>query len=232
MKKGFTLLEVVIVVIVILILSTVGIAGYKQVLDNAYQRVCGVNQMCLIKAVENHFLTEGIAPATLGNLDIEHIHKAYTEVMQEAGWQARLAYAFIRFSAPREACAEIDELKDFVDINEMAKYGIRAEIMRCPAKRGDGVSYGINTALRGYSRWKNVPLDTVIIADCENTTFAGTDYTFRHIKNLGTKKLAQGITKGKRKITEEQTTLNTIEDEHRDDYHDYDTEHDHKQKLN
>lgn len=194
---GFTISEVLICVVIILILATLAIAGYSQVLDNAYQRVCATNQTIIMRGIERHFLTTGIAPATLGDIELEYWKDAYAEVMKNRDWQTKLSYFLVKITTAKEACADITKLEDLVNPVEMKVYGIMPDVFHCPAnKTPGGPSYGINVALKNYDRWSNVPADMSLIADCTGYSFSSEDnFSFRHKMKLGQERVAQAITK-------------------------------------
>lgn len=194
MKKGFTIAEIIVTVTITLILATIAIATYTQTVDNARQRVCASNQTVLLKAVENYFLTTGVAPATLGDLSPEQVHKAYVEVMQNRDWLTKLAFFVTKFSFGHCAHAQIiNNLSELVTPAVMQSYGVAANAFQCPADTGGGISYGINGALRGYSSWADVPDSLQIIADCDSYIL-GTPAA-RHKARLGTQEISISVTK-------------------------------------
>lgn len=196
MKKSFTLLEVTVTTVIILILATLGIVSYRQVLDKTYQKVCATNQMLLLGGVEQYFLDTGVAPATLGDIKPEHLRRAYVEVMKKADWFTKFSYFFVRLNRPKQAFAGIVNLEDLVKPEKMQEYGVPAEVFLCPADRNRGISYGINTNLKNYNKWKDVPADMVIIGDCDSYTFSSpAELAYRHIQNFGMKSITQITTK-------------------------------------
>ncbi|MBL7084590.1 MAG: type II secretion system protein [Candidatus Omnitrophica bacterium] len=207
MRRGFTLLEVVVAVTIVLILATLALASYRQVVDNAYQEICATNQILHLKCIERHFLETNVAPASLGDIKLEHYREAYAEVMKEAGWFTKFSYFFARLNTPKEAYADIEDLKDLVDWEKMQAYGIPREVFRCPADRNAGISYGINTNLKNFNSWNAIPQDEPIIGDCDSDTFASeAALTDRHIKNFGITNVALSATKaGRIRSTERQT---------------------------
>ena len=52
-KKIFTLLEVMVVTIIVLILAGLGVLSYRQVIENARQRVCTLNLKVLEEALKS-----------------------------------------------------------------------------------------------------------------------------------------------------------------------------------
>ncbi|MBN2119827.1 MAG: hypothetical protein JW734_02060 [Candidatus Omnitrophica bacterium] len=190
MRKSFTLLEIVTVLIVAGILATAGIAGYRQALDNARQKVCGANLQALEAAVEIYALENDVLPATLTQLSPEQVKKAYAKVINNRDLVTRLCYAFVRMNIPRFAYAA------FLSEDNLGRYGPHAEIFRCPADRDGGVSYGINSGFAGQPLPSAaVPgVSFVIVADCENSVFSSEgELEHRHIKNFGATKLALAV---------------------------------------
>ncbi|MFH1245179.1 MAG: prepilin-type N-terminal cleavage/methylation domain-containing protein [Candidatus Omnitrophota bacterium] len=195
--QGFTISEVLICVVVILILATLAMAGYTQVMDNAYQRICSTNQTIIMKGIERHFLTTGIAPATLGDIKLEYWKNAYAEVMKDRDWQTKLSYFLVKVTTAKEACADITKLEDLVNPAEMKVYGMMPDVFHCPADRTSGSpSYGINAALKNYSRWKDVPADMTILGDTDRSTFSSEDeLSYRHKRRFAQEQVAQVLTK-------------------------------------
>jgi len=176
------------------ILSTLGIATYRQLLDNAYQKVCETNLKTLEAAVEMYALEKDALPASLGDLKPSHVKKAYAKVMRKEGWFTKFSYFLVRLNTPKEAYAQ------FLTYDNLSKYGPASRVFHCPADTNGGVSYGINSKLAG-KRWGDIPEDTLIVADCDSHTFGNLAY--RHIKNLGAKRVALGIKKNREKVRKE-----------------------------
>ncbi len=60
-KKGFTLVELMIVVVIMAILVVVAVPIYNSVTDNAREKTCLDNQRQLISSVGNIFMMKGIS---------------------------------------------------------------------------------------------------------------------------------------------------------------------------
>jgi len=192
MRKSFTLMETIMVVVVIGILSTLGIATYRQLLDNARQKVCETNLKTLETAVEMYALENDALPASLGDLKPSQVKKAYAKVMRKEGWFTKFAYFFVKLNTPREVYAQ------FLTYDNLGKYGAASQVFHCPADTNGGVSYGINAQLAG-KRWRDISEDTWIVADCDNYTFSSSGaLAYRHIKNLGVRRVALGVKKNKK----------------------------------
>lgn len=201
MRKAFTLVEVMVTLILVLILATLAMAGYRQAVDSARQKVCATNLITLQMAIENHFLTTGISPAILGEIRPECLRDAYAQVMKEQGLLTKLAYLLVQWHSPKQAYAQINNVADLVDYAKMKGYDIPLQVFQCPADHTPppgGTSYGISYDLRSYARWRDVPADLVLVGDCESPTFTdpAQELEPRHLKDLSLHKLYQGVTKG------------------------------------
>ncbi len=179
MKRSFSLVEIITVVFILLIVVTFGIAGYRQLVDNARQRVCETNLKALEAAVEIYALENDIVPATLGDLKLEHLKKGYAKALQEGGWFTKFAYFIVKLNTPSEVYAQ------FLTPENLKKYGVVEEIFHCPADKNGAPSYGINANIAG-KKWSEVGEDTIIVAECDDYTFDSLDdLAPRHIRKMG-----------------------------------------------
>lgn len=181
MKKGFTLLELIITLLVVFILVTVGGVSYKLVLEKAKARVCATNQEVILRAVKVASLEAGV----LGELDneryLEHIGNAYAQVMKESGWWTRFSYFFVRLNTPPEVYADVGK---YVDPQYMKKYGVEPQVLVCPSDRNGPPSYGVNTALEGI-KWGDINEGIVVVGDCDNVSFTQvSDLSGKHYTTL------------------------------------------------
>jgi prepilin-type N-terminal cleavage/methylation domain-containing protein len=212
MKRGFTLIEIAITVVVIGILATITMASYKQFVDLSRQKVCQTNLLVLKTAVESYAVRHDAFPATVGDLGPQDVLNAYAKVMDKNSWLTKFSYFVVRLNTPKNAYAQISTMRDLVDPLIMESRGIRPKIFECPSDNtSEGISYGINANLIGR-RWSNITDNVVVVADANSYTFTnkqderGVD--FRHIKKFGTEKIAQlAIRRGK----VEQATLQQID---------------------
>lgn len=192
MKKSFTLGEIIIAVVIVLILATLGLAGYRQVIDNARQRVCESNLKALEAAVEIYSLENERFPATLGDLKLEHLQKGYARVIKDNDWWTKISYLLVKLSSSREAYAQM------LTPDNLSRYGVDAQIFNCPADTNGAPSYGINASLEG-KQWSEISDDTVIIADCDSYTWRNTS-NFAHRHKKFWKKRFANFTRKNRKI--------------------------------
>lgn len=199
MKKGFTLMEVMVATVVVAILSSIAIAGYRQAVDLARQRVCETNLLILEAAAREEALERGALPGVLGSLEPEVLYRAYAEIMKDRSWLTKFCYFFVKLNRPKEAYAKIEKLKDLMIAEKMREYGIEPDVFVCPADQTDeGISYGINEKLLN-KKWKNVHNNRIIIADCNSRAFKNkNDFAYRHIRRFGFQKVAQVVRKGGR----------------------------------
>jgi len=109
-KKIFTLLEVMMVTIVVLIVAGLGVLSYRQVVENARQRVCALNLKALGEAIKFYSLEEDKLPATLGELKLRHLRKAYAKVMREGNYLLnKLSFFIVKINTPSLAYGDEDE---------------------------------------------------------------------------------------------------------------------------
>ncbi|MBU1367779.1 MAG: hypothetical protein KKE55_02425 [Candidatus Omnitrophica bacterium] len=193
MRKNFTLIEIVIVVIILAILVSAAIPIYHNAVESAKERVCVVNQQALLGAVEIYALENDELPADISKLRKEHIEKAWAKVSKQGGWKLKLAYFLVDLDAKGLACAWV---KNYLgDVKHLS----------CPKAPPGGNSYGLNANVANMSQedYANIDSKTIIIADTDGTTFdpaATTPYSYRHEKyiigQLTPEKRALGIRKG------------------------------------
>jgi type II secretory pathway pseudopilin PulG len=92
MKKSFTLMEIVVVLIICGILATIAIPMYQSVLDSSKAKVCYTNQLTILKAVDIYTLENDRMPISLTMLPAKYIQRAYAQILPKASWKIKLAY--------------------------------------------------------------------------------------------------------------------------------------------
>ena len=183
MKKGFTLVEIIVVAIIVLILATLGLAGYQQLIENARQRVCATNLRALLAATEIYALEEDKVPASLGELKLEYLKKGYAKAINKRDWLTRFSYFFVKLNTSSQAYAQ------FLTPDNLEKYGVTKDIFHCPSVRISNVtrepvgpSYGLNPNLSAsYDKWADIPGGEWIVADCNDFSCSG-GFANRHFK--------------------------------------------------
>lgn len=186
--NGFTLVELVVAVAVLLILATIAFVGYQRLLDRAREAVCTTNVKALSMALESYILDQEAVPATLGGLELRRLERAYAKVMQEADWLTKISHSVVEYSMSREAYATV------LTHENLKRYGISDKMLRCPSAPDGAVSYGINRQLL-TRKWESVQEDAIIVGDCDGPVFNNEDQLATRHRG-GT--VAVGATKDKR----------------------------------
>ena len=206
-KRIFTLLEVLMVTVIVFILAGLGVLTYRQVVENARQRVCALNLKTLGEAIRIYSLEEDALPATLGELKLKHLKKAYAKVMREGNtFLNKLAFFIVKINNPSLAYGKD---KPFLTPETLEKYGVTEEIFHCPDDPSGRISYAINIRLAG-KKWKDLPSKTplVICTSCPvkgkngGNVFdpSGKGICGRHFKNLGFTKIVLGVLKNRKVV--------------------------------
>lgn len=204
MKKGFTLLEIVIVLVVLGILATLSLPLYQNTIENAKIKVCETNLKAIRAAIEIYGLENDRMPGSISQLKPEHLRKAWAKIFKEENsWKIKLPYFIIDLQNKGLLYAQDSFVRRYL--------GGDIKLITCPKDetpprwRDDGTiegrSYGINiiVAEKNYKEYKNLDKDTLVVGDCEAETFESPErLTARHIswKITGKKKYVITITKG------------------------------------
>lgn len=178
MKKSFTLVEIVTVCVVILIIASMGLVTYRQILDNARQQACAITQTTLVAGIEIACVENGgVCPASMSEYKPEHFQKAYAHVQKDLRWPAKLSLLFLKTVNQNEAFAYPDPTQ-----------------YKCPADNTpEGISYCISTKILG-KKWKNgIVSGSLLVFECDldngwfnfDSSPLGTVFSSRHITNFG-----------------------------------------------
>ncbi|UCD15846.1 MAG: prepilin-type N-terminal cleavage/methylation domain-containing protein [Candidatus Omnitrophota bacterium] len=164
MKKGFTLMEIMVASVIVVILATIGMGGYLFLLKNAEEKACAINQQAIFKAAYIKSKETG----SLGKLDLknnlEYLGRVHAQIMKDADWFTKFSYFLVKTNNSKQAYAAIG---DIVDPDIMKKYGIDPQMLSCPSS---GFRYGVNN-LDPNLRWEDIDKGTILIGDCQNPTF-------------------------------------------------------------
>jgi prepilin-type N-terminal cleavage/methylation domain-containing protein len=173
-EKGFTLVELMVVLTILLVLSSFGIFMYHRAIAQAKETVCETNLVALHEAIELYLSENDALPASLGQLKFEHVEKGYAKAMRERNWYNKLCFFLVKLDASDQAYAQ------FLTYENLHKYGVTEKIFHCPADHNGGASYGINANLIGRKA-SEIAGDVVIVADCDAHSFTSVDdLTKRH----------------------------------------------------
>ena len=203
-KKSFTLIELIIVLIIVGGIITVAIPLYHNVVEKAKAKVCEANLKVLAAAVEIYALENDQLPGSLGQLQPQHLRKAWAQIFKEEDeWKIKLAYFIVDFDNRGLAYASSNLLQRYL--------GGDIKLITCPSDPTpppQGTSYGINCALAGmsYRDYKNLPDSYIVVGDCETSCFHSLwELSFRHKRYFFyyPSHYAHYITKARRIFTQE-----------------------------
>jgi prepilin-type N-terminal cleavage/methylation domain-containing protein len=167
-KKGFTLVELLVVLTILLILSSFGMYLYHRSLAYAKDTVCQTNLRALQESIILYSAENEALPGTLGELKLEHLEKGYAKAMEGRRWFVKACTLLIKFDASDHAYAQ------FLTYENLKKYGATEKIFHCPGDHNGGASYGINSELLG-KRWSEVNEHAIVVADCDSYVFHSLD---------------------------------------------------------
>ena len=192
MNKGYTALQLIFTVAIILVLASISLLSYQKILEMSREKVCATNQQALTNAVEAYISTNYVIPAVLGDLKLKHLEKGYAQVMEEADWFTTFSYFVVKTSMSNEAYAQ------FLTYENLKNYGVGKDFFRCPSDSNGGTSYGINSNIAG-KYWYEIDDNLIIVGDCDNPTFSSQgDLRERHsqVRYRGSAGIAREWQKG------------------------------------
>ena len=175
-KTGYTLIELVVVMAIILILSTIGIFVYQRFIAHARGTVCKTNLKALETATEVYTAENDALPASLGDLKLEHLEKGYAKAMEDRRWLIKFYFFIVKLNTPKQVYAQ------FLTYQNLKTYGATEGIFHCPADPNGGISYGINGNLVGRL-WSDVDMDELVIADSDQYVFTTMDDLAKRHRN-------------------------------------------------
>jgi len=190
-RRGYSLIEVVVAMSIVLILATLSVVSYKVFLDYSHRKVCKTNLLILGTAVEFYSMEHDALPATLGKLEREQLEKAYAKLPRDYYWTMKISRLLASLSLLEEAHAEFLTYENLQSMTERANY-------QDPADENRGISYGINGNIAGKA-WSNVGFDEIIVADSDAYVFFSLDQLAKRHGPWG-EKVAMAITKSKQVI--------------------------------
>ncbi len=178
MRKSFTLIELMIVIIVIGIIATIAIPLYHNAVEKAKAKVCETNLKVLATALESYAIENDQLPGSLGELRSKDLRKAWAQILKKEGkWKIKLAYFIVDLSNRGLAYATESWIRRY--LGDMKTLTCPAD----PTPYPSGFSYGINCNIRNisYEEYKNLPDDYIIIGDCDSECFSSlSDLAKRH----------------------------------------------------
>lgn len=198
-KKSFTLLEIMIVVVVMVVLATMAIPAYQGVVEKAKAKICETNLKALEVSLDIYAMEHDTMPASLSELPQEYIKLAYSRILrQKDAWKIKLAY-FIS-GVEKRGMVYAAFLRDDIAKGDIGLISCPKD--HTPPAQG-GISYGFNSILAKMSArdYQNLPDATLLIGDCDGATFTNpsdlAETRHKEIKILFPKTYAQSISKAK-----------------------------------
>jgi len=99
MKKSFTLVEIVMIVIIVGVIATFALPAYRNVLEESKAEVCAMNLKVLLGAVETYAVENDALPSSLGQLNNRQLKQAWTKTLEKNNsWKVELAYWLVDFN--------------------------------------------------------------------------------------------------------------------------------------
>jgi type II secretory pathway pseudopilin PulG len=161
---GYTLVELLTVLTIILVLTTFGVFVYNRAIAYAKGTVCQTNLRALEAAIELYTMETDALPASLGRLKLEYIEKGYARAMGDRGWLKKLSFFLVKLDTSDEVYAQ------FLTPENLKTYGGSEGVFHCPADHNGGASYGINGNLIGR-QWSKIGRDELVIGDSDHYVF-------------------------------------------------------------
>lgn len=167
LRKSFTLMEIMIVLVILSILATLGFPAYQNMINNEKNKVCQANLEALGVALEIYAMEHDTFPGDLSQIPEQYLQKGFAKLMERKdAWKIKLAYYIVGFQQRGLAYAGL--------LTDLARGN--SKLLTCPAAAPAGNSYGIRSSFlnaRVEDVYRNVGDSAVFIADCNAATFAG-----------------------------------------------------------
>ena len=195
MKKNFTIVEIIIVLVIISIVATFAIPAYKNIIEKSKAETCKMNLRVLLGAVETYAIENDELPASLGQLQKKDLEKSWAKILKkDNSWRIKLVYWIVDFKQYGLAYAQEGWIGRY--IGDLKYFTCPADETPPPA----GHSYGINQLVTSmpFAEYRVLQKNSIpIIADCDDPIFT-TTLAKRHkqFTITGTIKYAQEIKKG------------------------------------
>ena len=173
MRKAFTLLEIIIVLVIVGLVGILGLYAFKVMPENAKARTCEANLRILRHAMELYIQDNDRMPSSVSRIPQKYIDRAYASLVhQQDSWEEKLVYFFQRFCQDSVVYA-----KPFINSLSPTDLGL----VTCPKDKNPPdqnnleVSYGLNQGLVGITikDYQLLNNTTYLIGDCKSTTFGG-----------------------------------------------------------
>jgi len=191
-NKAFTLIEVLVTVLIISILSSASLVVWSSMMEKTREEICQQNELILMEALKFYIYDNEAVPTSLSKLVPEYTDFAIASLKKSRPLALAMRKIYL-------ALLDIDEGSMAWAVPGFKNYlGMNATVLRCPSKKGAGISYGYADVLEKTTLF-GTPITKVgiykimvanslpIIADCSNPTFSingntvnGVDYRHDH----------------------------------------------------
>ncbi len=191
-RKGFSILEIMVTLVIVGILATIGFPMYRGMVEDGKAKLCETNLRALKSALDVYVVEHNVVPGALSMIPSKDIDAAYARLEQgKDGWKVRLASWIV--AADESAMAYADFLQDLAAGN--------LKMLACPANKAGGTSYGVFQGIEGLTAdsYKALPSGQVLIGDCASATFKSVDeLAKRHVQPqiIASQQYALAITSG------------------------------------
>jgi type II secretory pathway pseudopilin PulG len=149
-NKSYTLIELIIVVLVLAIISSLSVVVWSSVVDKTEQKVCIQNEFIIANAIKFYVRDNNAVPTTYGQLLPKYTDIAIAYLNKKGPAFSLKRKIYVAFLDTNNALKRLKEPKNaYADTNLLRGYiGGNGSLLKCPADHsGKAVSYGINKDL-------------------------------------------------------------------------------------
>jgi len=185
-SRGFTLVELIIVITIVALLSAVGYIGYRVTIDKANTKVCEHNQKVIYEALKIYALENYNLPGSLGEIPAEYYQRAYVKLLNQEKNPLWVKLAYLLVDLKKKGMIKKVFGNSLLDKGLIEKRVLDCPLDPTPYSQG-GISYGLNQALVNATLEEFEEFGGVVIGDSDNATFSefsGEELAYRHRKNI------------------------------------------------
>jgi len=201
-NKAFTLIEVLITVLIISILSSASLVVWSSMMEKTREEICQQNELILMEALKFYIYDNEAVPTSLSKLVPEYADFAIASLKKsrpQALAMRKIYLALLYIDEGSVAWAARPNFKRYL--------GMNATVLRCPSKKGSGLSYGFADVLERTTLFSG-PITKVgihkimvanglpIIADCSTSTFSISGNTVRGVDYRHNRTILNAIFQG------------------------------------
>lgn len=188
-KRAFTLVEIMVVLIIVGVLAIIAIPAYKNLVEDGKSRMCSANLQALKRALDVYVLEHNVVPGDLSQISQERFNKAYAAVISEqSDWKLRL-YMYLDKEGREEYAYAATSTTSGALIDQLAPG--TGNLTICPSSRPGKRSYGLSSKIAKMrrSQYLNYTKSEPLIADSESAVFnSKSELYYRHFVMEGYKR--------------------------------------------